>query len=99
MTQNDELLELLKERGSIGVNSFEPFRNNHRQLPRMIDDLEKEDYFIEHNRQTNTSMTYVLVGFPKAEVIKPKTEIIFYKDEQGHEMSKEVPINQQQELL
>ena len=76
MTQNDELLELLKERGSVGVNSFEPFRNNHRQLPRMIDDLEKAGCFIEHNRQTNTSMTYVLTGSSKIEV-KPKYTWIF----------------------
>lgn len=60
MTDNEELLQILKDRGPLGLNSFDPYRNNHIQLPRMISDLEKSGHKIEHREEKNTSVTYIL---------------------------------------
>ena len=64
MTQLEEIYNLLVVRGNLGINSFEPLRNNKRQLPRIINDLETKDPWnlkgkIEHKRERNTSMTYI----------------------------------------
>lgn len=88
MTQNEELVALLRERREAGVNSFETFRNNHRQLPRMIKDLEREGYIINHLRQKNTSVTYVLADFHQGEKYVPAFQEI--KDSDGRVISYEM---------
>lgn len=65
ISQNEEIYQLLIDRGESGINSFEPLRNNKRQLPRIIDDIEspvkrwKLGGKIEHKREKNTSVTYI----------------------------------------
>ncbi len=79
MTQNQELLQLLIERKVQGVNSFEPFRNNHRQLPRMVNDLRKLGHNIVSLPNKDTSVTYVLTDSPitKQPEVSHNTEYIF----------------------
>lgn len=75
MTQNEQILSILVERGETGLNSFERLNGGvfAAQLPRCINDLEKLGYEILSIPQKNRSVNYVLMGMKQANEPEPKT--------------------------
>ena len=71
MTQVQEFLNILKTRN---VNSLEPLRRRFVQLPRIIKDLEKMGYVIEHRPSDHQSTTYKLISEPQ---VKRDPEYVF----------------------
>ena len=61
MTQNEEFLNILRERP---VNSLEPIRTRFVQMPRIIKDLQREGYIIDHVSAHHQSTTYKLLSEP-----------------------------------
>ena len=65
-SQNERFRILLKQRGEVGVNSFEPVRMNFKQMSRIVDDLKIAGCLIESVKsKTNQSTTYILRSSPK----------------------------------
>ena len=73
MTQVQEFLNILKTRN---VNSLEPLRRKFVQLPRIIKDLEKMGYVIEHRPSDHQSTTYRLIREPQP-IVKRDPEYVF----------------------
>ena len=94
MTQQQEILQILEKCGRAGMNSW-LYRRKFIQLPVRIKELKGKGYLIVSKRNEDTSVNYVLLN-NKSVVVeeKPKLEWIF---ENG--FAKQVPVNQQQELL
>lgn len=64
MRHEDRLLNLLLERGTQGVNSFDPIRNTMRQMPFVISVLRDRGYVIHSKDEPNQSTTYRLMHVP-----------------------------------
>jgi hypothetical protein len=72
-TQQQTVLRLLQEAGTLGVNSYAlTYVHGIKQAPTRIKELRDQGYSIESNTQLNRSVTYVLLAGsqPQAEKIQ-----------------------------
>lgn len=75
-TQRQHVLELLKDAGMIGVNSYElTYRYGIKQAPTRIKELRDEGYSIISKPLPNRSVQYILNAEPSNNVTEPKAEI------------------------
>lgn len=99
-TQREKVLELLKQAGRQGINSFSE-RATALQLPTRIFELKKEGYLITTRRHKDASVDYILMGGPRMPVETPEkeemVEVTYTKD--GYDYIKFVPKSQLQETL
>ncbi len=76
MTQQDEILILLRQAGSQGVNSYGMARDLALQLPRVMNDLKKAGYLWTTRKHKNRSVDYILVGEneskPSQAIVEPQ---------------------------
>lgn len=98
MTQQDKILQLLKQAGSRGINSYGFGRKIALQLPRVMNDLRKAGYLWTTRHHKNRSVDYVLISEPEIKTPKVTTTPvkmtwITYKNAFGENMAKQVPIN------
>lgn len=64
MTQSEEILAILIDRGHRGLNSFDSIRQRILQMPFVIKSLKNEGYVISSIDQPDGSTTYVLQHVP-----------------------------------
>lgn len=74
MTQHQEILQILKQTGKAGMNSW-LYRRKFIQLPVRIKELKSKGYNIVSRRNEDTSVNYILLSSPKPIVIEKPTYI------------------------
>jgi DNA-binding MarR family transcriptional regulator len=72
--QQGQILELLQDAGTTGINSYGKARKVALQLPAVIEQLQKHGYIIKSVRRRNRSVDYVLLHTPES--LKKAPELI-----------------------
>lgn len=72
--QQSEILKLLQDAGTNGVNSYGKAREIALQLPAVIEQLQKHGYIIKTRRHRNRSVDYILLHTPEG--LKQTPEMI-----------------------
>lgn len=95
--QQTQILQILRTSGKNGMNSY-LWRPKFIQLPVRIKEMKEMGYLITTRQNKNRSVDYVLVQEP--EIKTPKVTIepikmmwITYKNTEGYNMAKQVPVN------
>jgi hypothetical protein len=99
MTQHQEILQILKQTGKTGMNSW-LYRRQFIQLPVRIKELKEKGYLIVSQRNEDTSVNYILLSVSKPIVVSEKPQMIdvpYKKD--GYEYLGKVPANQQESFF
>lgn len=71
--QQQEIVQILKQRGTSGMNSYE-WRMRFIQLPVRIKELKSMGYLITTEKKKNRSVNYILIEEPKT-LLEPRPEI------------------------
>ena len=81
-TQRNKVLELLKNAGSRGVNSYGlTYLHAIKQAPTRIKELKEEGYQILSRKLKDRSVDYVLISEPKSQAKEqPKEEMVWVFD-------------------
>lgn len=75
-TQQEKILNLLRQTGSVGVNSYDlTYKYSIKQAPTRIKELKELGYKIVSVRQKNRSVNYVLVFESSTSSIKPQSKV------------------------
>lgn len=103
-TQQNKVLELLKSRGYLGVNSYDlTYVHSIKQAPTRISELKEKNHVIISRREKNRSVTYILVASPiSPEIIATmpnKDEYVYIYEGNRAKQVKKSELIQQQSLL
>jgi len=97
MTQKQKILNILRQEGSKGLNSYE-WRHIALQLPTRIFELKQAGYLITEKTNPDRSVNYLLIQEPKQATVsqKPNYEEMYNFTSDGRAIPKEEP---KQEVL